>query len=50
MLGSARTDTRQAAKVSLYPSPSILSKTQLAIEGPDSVGLGSYSSPGPNSE
>ena len=39
MLGYIRTsDTSQTdLKVSLYPSPSFLSKNQLAKEGPDSV-------------
>ena len=42
--------THQAdwSKVSLYPSPSFLSKNQVAKEGPDSVGPSGYSSPGPN--
>ena len=38
MLGYIRTsDTSHWSKVSLYPSPSFLSKNQLAKEGPDSV-------------
>ena len=35
------------SKVSLYPSPSFLSKNQLAKEGPDSVAPSSLTSPGP---
>ena len=37
MLGYIRTSDTSQSKASLYPSPSFLSKNQLAKEGPDSV-------------
>ena len=37
------------SKVSLYPSPSFLSKNQLAKEGSGQCGPSGYTSPGPNS-